>query len=151
MLKVKDKFQDYINHNLSKENLNILILLNQIIFYSIFFIYYYFGKIEYYQSIAKYIILFFILRYTFSYITNYTKNNIDSTNKNKDTLYFVLNSKIAIFSIITLFLFQHNSKISIIIIVLYTILNSSVKYGYTSDNFITIIIIYWLFSLPFKL
>lgn len=142
MIKVTDKFQDFIDKSISKKNISNLTVLNDIIFYSIFIYYYYFGNFDDNLSIIKYTCIFFVLRYFLNYITTYKviKNKVVKNNLN-----FILNSKIAIFSILVLFLLKCNSKLGIILIFLYSLLNSAIKYGYTSNNLLTIIVVYYLF------
>ena len=128
-------------------------MLNEFIFYGIFIYYYYFGPIQDSQQnfrILKYILFLFALRYLFNYITKYTVIN----NNKQEVSYFQLNSKIGIFTILVLFLsIQHeNIYPTLAIIFGYALLSSAAKYGYTVDNFITVGIIYFIYSLtPLKI
>ena len=140
MNKVQDKFQEYIETNYP--NISNYKLLEELIFYGIFVYYYYFGPIN--DSVknfilVKYIVAIFILRYTFSYLTNFK-------NENNDTVY-QLNSKIAIFSIMILFLTEKIDITTISIIFSYIILLTAFKSGYTVDNILTFLIILTIYSL----
>ena len=100
MIKIEDRFQNYMQ---DKFDTNTLTILNEIIFYSIFVYYYYFGPIQDTQQnfkIVKYIIVILLLRYLFNYITSYTI----VTEDNKKIGYFQFNGKIAIFTLLVLFL-----------------------------------------------
>lgn len=139
---VEDRFQEYIQE---KFDVNTLVMLNEIIFYGIFVYYYYFGPIQNSEqnfAILKFIGIIFALRYLFNYITKYTIKG-----KEDDTSYFQLNGKIAIFTILILFLSLEHSNIytTIAIIISYALLSSGAKYGYTIDNLLTVGIIYALF------
>jgi hypothetical protein len=144
MLIVEDRFQNYMQEKFNK---GILSLLNEIIFYGIFVYYYYFGPIQDSDKnfkILTYIIAIFILRYMFNYITNYT---IIDDSKEKIN-YFQFNSRIAIFTILILFLGLNTDKPIVLSIVFsYAILSSAAKYGYTVDNLITVGITYFIVSL----
>lgn len=144
MLIVEDRFQNYMQ---DKFNKNILSLLNEIVFYGIFVYYYYFGPIQDSEKnfrILTYIIAVFVLRYMFHYITKYTI--VDSK---EEVNYYQFNSRIAIFTILILFLSLNNdTPYTILSIVFsYAILSSAAKYGYTVDNLITVGITYFIVSL----
>lgn len=140
---IKDKFQDYIKDNYW-EHSKKFVILNELIFYSIFVYYYYFGPIDNSLTnfmILKYIVIIFILRYLFSYITTITQKD--------GKTYFQLNSKIAILAIIILFLTQNtqlNNITTFLLILSYALLSSAAKYGYTVDNILTIMIVYFLIT-----
>jgi hypothetical protein len=148
MFIIKDTFQEYMQNKFDK---NTLILINEILFYGIFVYYYYFGPIQDSQqnfTIVKYIAIIFILKYTLSYITNIKEVTIDEKNIKNEKTYFQFNSKIAIFSILILFLsLNQNIIVTLSILFSYALLSSSADYGYTTDNLITIIIVYFLYSL----
>ncbi|NDE91639.1 MAG: hypothetical protein EB059_11005 [Alphaproteobacteria bacterium] len=131
-----------------KFNKGILSLLNEIVFYGIFVYYYYFGPIQDSDKnfkILTYIIAIFILRYMFHYITKYTI--IDDSKE--EINYFQFNSRIAIFTILIVFLALNNdTQYTVLSIVFsYAILSSAAKYGYTVDNLITVGITYFIVSL----
>jgi ABC-type uncharacterized transport system permease subunit len=145
MLVIEDRFQNYMQENFNK---GILSLLNEIVFYGIFVYYYYFGPIQDSDKnfrILTYIIAIFILRYMFNYITKYTIINESKENIN----YFQFNSRIAIFTILILFLSLNNDTPYIVLSIVfsYAILSSAAKYGYTVDNLITVGITYFIVSL----
>jgi hypothetical protein len=145
MIKIEDKFQNYIQ---GKFDTNTLTMLNEIIFYGIFAYYYYFGPIQDTQQnfkIVKYIIAVFALRYIFNYITSYKI----ITNDKKEISYFQFNGKIAVFTIIVLFLSlgHENLYTTLAIVFSYALLSSAAKYGYTIDNIITVGITYFIISL----
>lgn len=144
MIKVEDRFQNYIQ---DKFDTNTLTMLNELIFYCIFVYYYYFGPIQDTQQtfkIVKYIIAIFLLRYLFNYITAYK-----IIQDKKEVSYFQFNSKIAIFTLLVLFLSlgHENLYTTLAIIFSYALLSSSAKYGYTIDNIITVGITYFIVSL----
>lgn len=145
MIKIEDRFQNYMQ---DKFDTNTLTILNEIIFYSIFVYYYYFGPIQDTQQnfkIVKYIIVILFLRYLFNYITSYTI----VTEDNKKIGYFQFNGKIAIFTLLVLFLSlgHENLYTTLAIIFSYALLSSAAKYGYTVDNVITVGITYFIISL----
>ena len=145
MLVIEDRFQNYMQENFNK---GILSLLNEIVFYGIFVYYYYFGPIQDSDKnfkILTYIIAIFILRYMFHYITKYTI--IDDSKE--EINYFQFNSRIAIFTILIVFLALNNdTQYTVLSIVFsYAILSSAAKYGYTVDNLITVGITYFIVSL----
>lgn len=122
-------------------------MLNELIFYCIFVYYYYFGPIQDTQQtfkIVKYIIAIFLLRYLFNYITAYK-----IIQDKKEVSYFQFNSKIAIFTLLVLFLSlgHENLYTTLAIIFSYALLSSAAKYGYTIDNIITVGITYFIVSL----
>lgn len=145
MIKIEDRFQNYIQ---DKFDTNTLTMLNEIIFYGIFVYYYYFGPIQDTQQnfkIVKYIIAIFVLRYVFNYITSYTM----VTEDNKEISYFQFNGKIAVFTLLVLFLSlgHENLYTTLAIVFSYALLSSAAKYGYTIDNVITVGITYFIISL----
>lgn len=144
---VKDKLHEYINIHY-KDNLRFLTILNEIIFYGGFGYYYYFGPIQDSNKtflIVKYILLIFVLRYLFNYITSYTVDK-DNTKSSSRELYFQINSKIAIFSILVLFLTYNTHNITTLLMILaYALISSAAQYGYTVDNLLTVLIIYSIF------
>lgn len=141
---IVDKLHNYIKSHFL-QNDKLLVMLNEIIFYGAFVYYYYFGPIQDSNQtflILKYIIVVFCLRYFFNYITSYTVHK-------KEVNYFQINSKIAIFAILILFLTNDtslNNISSLILIFLYALLSSCAQYGYTVDNFLTLFVIYSLFK-----
>lgn len=138
ILTVNDKFQNYINNKFTEKDLKSVEIFNDIIFYGIFIYYYYFGNPENYIIILKYISVFLIIRFILGNLTTTTVNNKQ---------YFILNSKLAIFTIIILFILQFNSKVAFILIVLYGLFNTAIKYTTTTDSIFTISSIYMLFKL----
>jgi hypothetical protein len=145
MIKIEDHFQNYIQ---DKFDTNTLTMLNEIIFYGIFVYYYYFGPIQDTQQnfkIVKYIIVIFLLRYVFNYITSYTMVTEDK----KEISYFQFNGKIAVFTLLVLFLSlgHENLYTTLAIVFSYALLSSAAKYGYTIDNVITVGITYFIISL----
>ena len=137
-LTINDKFQNYINGKFTEKNLKSVEIFNDVIFYGIFVYYYYFGNPENYIIILKYISVFLIIRFILGNLTTTTVNNKQ---------YFILNSKLAIFTIIILFILQFNSKVAFILIVLYGLFNTAIKYTTTTDSIFTISSIYMLFKL----
>lgn len=142
-VKVNDKFQNYIKYHFP--DLEKYSLLNELIFYGIFIYYYYFGPIENSVqnfSIIKYIILILIIRYVFSSLTCLEKDK---------KIKYQLNSKLAIFIIIILFLSKYqdtNITITMLIISGYTLLTSSINIDSTTvDNILTTITILYIYSL----
>lgn len=142
-VKVNDKFQNYIKYHFPY--LEKYSLLNEFIFYGIFIYYYYFGPIENSVqnfSIIKYIILILIIRYVFSSLTCLEKDK---------KIKYQLNSKLAIFIIIILFLSKYqdtNITITMLIIAGYTLLTSSINIDSTTvDNILTTITILYIYSL----
>ena len=145
MIKIEDRFQNYIQ---DKFDTNTLTMLNEIIFYCIFVYYYYFGPIQDTQQnfkIVKYIIVIFLLRYIFNYITSYTIVTEDK----KEIGYFQFNGKVAVFTLLVLFLSlgHENLYATLAIVFSYALLSSAAKYGYTIDNVITVGITYFIISL----
>ena len=145
MILIEDRFHDYMQ---DKFDTNTLTILNEFIFYGIFIYYYYFGPIQDSQQnfrILKYILTVFAFRYIFNYITKYTIVN----EQKEETSYFQFNGKIAIFTILVLFLSlnQDNIYTTLAIVFSYSLLSSAAKYGYTIDNIITVGITYFIFSL----
>lgn len=146
---IKDRLHDYIKTHFSN-NQRLFTILNEVIFYGAFVYYYYFGPL--YDSnqtflILKYILVIFVLRYLFNYITSHNVLNDQS----QQVTYFKLNSKIAIVSILILFLTNNiqnidNNITSLLLIISYAILSSCAQYGYTDDNVITILVVYSLFK-----
>lgn len=145
MIKIEDKFQNYIK---DKFDTNMLTMLNEIIFYGIFVYYYYLGPIDDSKQnfrIVKYIIAIFTLRYLFNYITTYKIINKDKSEVN----YFQFNGKIAVFTILILFLsIDHDNKyMTLALVFSYALLSSAVAYGYTTDNLFTVIVTSSILSL----
>ena len=145
MTKIEDRFQNYIQ---DKFDTNTLTMLNEIIFYCIFVYYYYFGPIQDTQQnfkIVKYIIAILLLRYIFNYITSYTIVTEDK----KEIGYFQFNGKVAVFTLLVLFLSlgHDNLYATLAIVFSYALLSSAAKYGYTIDNVITVGITYFIISL----
>ena len=145
MIIVHNRFQDYIQDKFDTTNLT---MLNEFIFYGIFIYYYYFGPIQDSQQnfrILKYILLVFTLRYLLNYITKYTI--IDESKK--EISYSQFNGKIAVFTILVLFLSIKHENIytTLAIVFSYALLSSAAKYGYTIDNLLTVGITFFIFSL----
>ena len=71
------------------------------------------------------------------------------TEDNKKIGYFQFNGKIAIFTLLVLFLSlgHENLYTTLAIIFSYALLSSAAKYGYTVDNVITVGITYFIISL----
>lgn len=149
ILKVNDKFQNYVNENFPE--IKKYSLINELMFYGIFVYYYYFGPIQDSVQnflIAKYIILVFTLRYILNNITNLTDKNKDE----KKNMYSQFNSKLAIFIIMIFFLSKTsetlNSNTTLAIIFGYTLLTSAISNDTTTvDNIFTVILILYVFSL----
>lgn len=142
---IKDKLHE-INFS---DNQRLFTILNEVIFYGAFVYYYYFGPVHDTNKtfiILKYILMIFVLRYLFNYITSYT---IQIDKNHKKVTYFKLNSKIAIVSILILILNTQgidNNITSLLLIISYAIISSCAKYGYTDDNIITVLVVYSLFT-----
>ena len=82
MLIIKDRFQEYIENNFSSQ---MLVLLNEILFYGIFVYYYYFGPIQNSEqnfTIVKYIGIIFIIKYLFNYVTSISE--VTNAHKTKE-------------------------------------------------------------------
>lgn len=139
-LTINDKFQNYINGKFTEKDLKSVEIFNDVIFYGIFVYYYYFGNPEKYIIILKYISVFLVTRFILGNLTTTT-----TTVDNKQ--YFTLNSKLAIFTIIIIFILELNSKIAFILIVLYALFNIAIKYTTTTDSIFTVLSIYGLFKL----
>lgn len=150
-LKVNDRFQNYIMENYP--DLNKYSLMNELVFYGIFVYYYYFGPIQ--DSIqnfliVKYIISIIALRYVFNNLTTLTDVNKEDSAKNS---YYQLNSKLAIFIIMILFLSKSesvnlNSNMTILIIGGYALLTSAINMETTTvDNIFTVVLIMYIYSL----
>lgn len=139
MLVIKDTLQEYTKINypdIKSKEIFVDIILYCLIAYS-----YYFGNSELYTKFIKYLLAFLFIRYMFNLITNYTYN--DSKN------HFQLNSYIGIFVLI-LFLgnFDLNIYTQCILIFLYALFTSAV-YGYTTDNLLTVVLVYNLLQINF--
>lgn len=152
MLVVKDILQDYTK--LNYPDIYDKRVLVDIILYSLIAYSYYFGDHLLYTKFIKYLLAFLLIRYLFSIITNYTVNDILVKENTKDTLvtnknHFQLNSTIGIFVLI-IFLgnFELNIITQISIILLYTLFVSAI-YGYTTDNLLTIIVVYNILQINF--
>lgn len=139
-LTINDKFQNYINGKFTEKDLKSVEIFNDVIFYGIFVYYYYFGNPEKYIIILKYISVFLVTRFILGNLTTTT-----TTVDNKQ--YFTLNSKLAIFTIIIIFILELNSKIAFILVVLYALFNIAIKYTTTTDSIFTVLSIYGLFKL----
>lgn len=159
-LKVNDRFQNYIMENY--QGLNKYALMNELIFYGIFVYYYYFGPIQDSVQnflIVKYIISIIALRYVFNNLTTLNKENNDNDNKNDNKNdntkngYYQLNSKLAIFIIMILFLSKSesvklNSNMTILIVCGYALLTSAINMETTTvDNIFTVVLIMYIYSL----
>lgn len=145
--KVNDNFQNYMLKNYPE--IHKYGILNDLLFYGIFVYYYFLGPIQDTSQnflIVKYIIIILITRYLFNMLTN-----ISDSKKVKST-YHQLNSKLAIFVIIILFLSQSNPShvnlSTILIITIYTLLISSIDTDTsTVDNIYTSIFVLCIYSL----
>lgn len=145
---ITDNFQEYISNNFKDiKSMQINLLADIIIFGLIAYTYYITTSdhIETTTKLVKYIIIFFILRYIFSLITNYSKIETESKNKT----YFQLNSHVAIFSLIILTITTLNLNIYTTygLIIIYTLFISAINYGHTIDNFLTLLFIYNLLKI----
>ena len=126
------KITDVIRDHLSFERYHLWadLILFVLIAYT-----YYVGNGELYTNILKYVIFVFILRYLLNLLTHYTNTETKKT-------YYQLNSYVAIFSLLILLnpLFQFNIYTETIVILGYTLFLSAVRYGYTVDNLMTLLI-----------
>lgn len=141
MLTVKDTLQEYtiVNYpQLNNKGVFLDILLYSLIAYS-----YYFGNSDLYTKFFKYLFAFLLLRYIFSIMTNYTINNQDTKNK----IYYQLNSTIGIF-VLVIFLgnFDLNFITQIILVLIYTLISSLIN-GNTTDNLLTVLVVYNLLQI----
>jgi hypothetical protein len=130
---VVDNFQEYISNNIKdidKYNLTADVIILGLIIYT-----YYIGDVELYTKLIKYGVIFLLIRYIVNLITNF---KIDEKN------HFQLNSHVAIFALLILTnkILDLNSYTTGILIVSYTLFASAIKYGYTIDNFLTLLVIY---------
>ena len=149
MLTVKDSLKEYSKVNYP-EIINKSVFLD-ITLYSLIAYSYYFGNSELYTKFFKYLFAFLLLRYTFSIITNYTiKSDVKDkdTKDTKDKIYYQLNSTIGIF-VLVIFLgnFDLNFITQIILVLSYTIITSLIN-GYTTDNLLTVLVVYNLLQIP---
>ncbi len=139
MLIIKDTLQEYTSVNypdIKSKEIFVDIILYSLVAYS-----YYFGNSELYTKFIKYLFAFLFIRYIFNLITNYTYQ--DAKN------HFQLNSYIGIFVLI-LFLgnFDLNIYTQCVLVFLYTLF-TSVIYGYTTDNLLTVVLVYNLLQINF--
>lgn len=142
MLTVKDSLQEYtkVNYpNLNNKGVFLDILVYSLIAYS-----YYFGNSELYTKFFKYLFAFLLLRYIFSLMTNYT---IKSDTVKDSKVYYQLNSMIGIF-VLVIFLgnFDLNFITQIILVLIYTLFTSLIN-GYTTDNLLTVLVVYNLLQI----
>lgn len=143
MLIVKDSLKEYTEINYPDlKNKGVLL---DIILYSLIAYSYYFGNSELYTKFFKYLFAFLFLRYTFSLFTNYTiteSNDQKTQNDKKEKVYFQLNSMIGIF-VLVIFLgnFDLNFLTQIILVLIYAIFSSLIN-GYTTDNLLTVLVVY---------
>ena len=142
MLTVKDSLQEYtkVNYpNLNNKGVFLDILVYSLIAYS-----YYFGNSELYTKFFNYLFAFLLLRYIFSLMTNYT---IKSDTVKDSKVYYQLNSMIGIF-VLVIFLgnFDLNFITQIILVLIYTLFTSLIN-GYTTDNLLTVLVVYNLLQI----
>lgn len=146
MLTVKDTLQDYTKVNypqLNNKGVFLDILLYSLIAYS-----YYFGNSELYTKFFKYLFAFLFLRYIFSIMTNYNYTIKSDTINNQDSkVYYQLNSTIGIF-VLVIFLgnFDLNFITQIILVLIYVLISSLIN-GYTTDNLLTVLVVYNLLQI----
>ena len=130
---ISDQFQNYISNqvNSSSIKISIDIVIGFLMLYT-----YYTGNIELYTKIFKYSLVFFMSRYFLSLITNY------KTDENKT--YFQLNGYVGLFTILILTNshFDFSVYTTGLLLISFTIFSSAIKTGYTSDNFLTLLVIY---------
>jgi hypothetical protein len=145
MLTVKDSLKEYSQVNYP-EIINKSVFLD-ITLYSLVAYSYYFGNSELYTKFFKYLFAFLLLRYTFSIITNYTIKSDVKDKDTKDKIYYQLNSTIGIF-VLVIFLgnFDLNFITQIILVLSYTIITSLIN-GYTTDNLLTVLVVYNLLQI----
>jgi hypothetical protein len=139
---VTDKFQDYISHNIDgiqKYNLTADVIIFGLIAYT-----YYIGNAELYTKLTKYTIIFLLIRYIGSLVTNYKMKIEDKNGKISEKTHFLLNSHVAIFALLILSntLLDLNNYTIGILLVSYTLFVSAINYGYTVDNFLTLLVIF---------
>jgi len=127
-LKVKDLIHEHIS--IEKYHLWADLILFVLVAYT-----YYVGNGELYTTLLKYVIFALILRYLLNNLTHYTNTDTKKT-------YYQFNSYVAIFALLILLnpLFQFNIYTETIVILGYTLFLSAVRYGYTVDNLITLLI-----------
>jgi hypothetical protein len=143
---INDSFQNYISTNF--KDIKSYNLLADIIIFGLLGYTYYISNIDHINvttKLFKYIIIFFILRYVLNLITNYTLDAKDT----KPKTYFQLNSHVAIFAIIILTntLLSLNVYTTYALIISYTLFISAIKYGYTVDNLVTLLVVYNLLQI----
>jgi hypothetical protein len=143
MLTVKDSLYEYTKVNYP-EIINKGVFLD-ILVYSLIAYSYYFGNSELYTKFFKYLFAFLLLRYIFSILTNYTTKDTKDT---KDKIYYQLNSTIGIF-VLVIFLgnFDLNFITQIILVLSYATITSLIN-GYTTDNLLTVLVVYNLLQIP---
>lgn len=146
MLTVKDSLKEYSQVNYP-EIINKSVFLD-ITLYSLIAYSYYFGNSELYTKFFKYLFAFLLLRYTFSIITNYTIKSDVKDKDIKDKIYYQLNSTIGIF-VLVIFLgnFDLNFITQIILVLSYATITSLIN-GYTTDNLLTVLVVYNLLQIP---
>ena len=145
MLTVKDSLKEYTEKNYPDlKNKGVLL---DIILYSLIAYSYYFGNSELYTKFFKYLFAFLFLRYIFSIITNYTITNYTITENQKEKVYFQLNSTIGIF-VLVIFLgnFDLNFLTQMILVLIFAIFSSLIN-GYTTDNLLTLLVVYNLLQI----
>lgn len=147
MLTVKDSLQEYTKVNYPDLNNKGVFL--DIIVYSLIAYSYYFGNSELYTKFFKYLFAFLLLRYIFSLMTNYTvkSDTIKSDTVKDSKVYYQLNSMIGIF-VLVIFLgnFDLNFITQIILVLIYTLFTSLIN-GYTTDNLLTVLVVYNLLQI----
>lgn len=137
MLTVKDSLQEYTKVNYPDLNNKGVFL--DIIVYSLIAYSYYFGNSELYTKFFKYLFAFLLLRYVFSLMTNYTIKD--------SKVYYQLNSIIGIF-VLVIFLgnFDLNFITQIILVLSFTLISSLIN-GNTTDNLLTVLVVYHLLQI----
>jgi hypothetical protein len=140
---IKDSLQIYTENNYPDlKNKGIFL---DIIIYSLLAYNYYFGNSEIYTIFFKYLFVFLLVRFLFNITTNYQKKNDKQEYKN----YFQLDAYIGIFVlIIFLGILDLNIYTQIPLILLFTLFSSCI-YGNTTNNLLTVVLVYNLLQVNF--
>lgn len=135
-IRVDDTFQTKVNENCS--TVNQYSLISDVILYGLIAFTYYYGDNVLHTRLVKYILFVLFLRYLLDFVTSYK----DEDGKKN----FQLNSRIAIFSLILMLSVNLELNVYTLwtLLVSYTLFVSSIGYGLTVNNFMTLFLVYTL-------
>jgi hypothetical protein len=133
---VDDNFQTKVMENFS--DVNQCSLIADVILYGLIAFTYYYGDNVLHTRLAKYVFFVLFLRYFLDFVTSYK----DENGKKE----FQLNSHIAIFSLILILSVNLELNVYTLwsLLVSYTLFVSSIGYGRTVNNFLTLFTVYTL-------